>query len=299
MSGEGNASVSLTDEELRAHPLPSLEGAADKHQRGRVLVVAGGAEVPGAAVLCGLAALRAGAGVLQLAAAPAWATPLALAMPEARVVRVRATAEGDIAAEAAPRLIELAAKVDAVVLGPGMLDEAAACQLARSLCGARPPARLVIDAGALGGALAGDLANPAVLTPHAGEAAAILGVSRETIEADPAAASRAIAGERGAVVAVKGPATHIAAPDGRLWRHEGGVIGLGTGGSGDCLAGLIAGLAARGADPVAAALWGVFVHAAAGQALSRRVAKVGFLGREIADEIAPTLDRLGGDAAAA
>ena len=68
----------LTVGELAAHPLPPLDQAGDKHQRGRVLVVAGGAEVPGAAALCGIAALRAGAGVLQFAAAPAWAMPARL-----------------------------------------------------------------------------------------------------------------------------------------------------------------------------------------------------------------------------
>lgn len=112
--------VELTGEVLHGHPLPSLDKAGDKH-RGRVLVVAGGAEVPGAAVLCGLAALRAGAGVLQLAAAPAWALPLAFAIPEARVVSVAANQAGDVSGQATARILDLAEKVDAIVVGPGMM----------------------------------------------------------------------------------------------------------------------------------------------------------------------------------
>ncbi|MEO7027108.1 MAG: NAD(P)H-hydrate dehydratase [Caulobacteraceae bacterium] len=236
--------IELTGEVLHGHPLPSLDKASDKYNRGRILVVAGGAEVPGAAVLCGLAALRAGAGVLQLAAAPAWALPLAFAIPEARVVAVAANQAGDVSGQATARILDLAEKVDAVVVGPGMIDEAAAQALAQALIAASGEARLVIDAGALCRAAAANASNPPIFTPHAGEAAKLLGVAREEIDADPIAAATSIAQRHGAVAVLKGPTTHIATPAGELWRHRGGVVGLGTGGSGDVLAGLIGGLAA-------------------------------------------------------
>jgi NAD(P)H-hydrate repair Nnr-like enzyme with NAD(P)H-hydrate dehydratase domain len=82
-------------------------------------------------------------------------------------------------------------------------------------------------------------------------------------------------------------------PTGSLWRHDGGVIGLATAGSGDVLAGIITGLIARGADPVTAALWGVFVHGKAGTILSTKVASVGFLAREILDLIPGLIARAG------
>ncbi|RXE22870.1 NAD(P)H-hydrate dehydratase, partial [Xanthomonas perforans] len=83
-----------------------------------------------------------------------------------------------------------------------------------------------------------------------------------------------------------------AGPDGALWVHRGGVPGLGTSGSGDTLAGFIAGFAARGSDALTAALWGVFVHAAAGKQLAKRIGTVGFLAREIPPEVPGILDRL-------
>lgn len=95
-----------------------------------------------------------------------------------------------------------------------------------------------------------------------------------------------------AVVALKGRQTHIAAPDGRLWRHEGGNVGLATSGSGDTLAGLIAGPAARGAPLPQACAWGVVLHARAGERLTRRLGPLGLLARELAGEVPDLLGEL-------
>jgi NAD(P)H-hydrate repair Nnr-like enzyme with NAD(P)H-hydrate dehydratase domain len=78
-------------------------------------------------------------------------------------------------------------------------------------------------------------------------------------------------------------------PDGRAWREEAGGIGLGTSGSGDVLAGLVGGMLARGADPAQAAVWGQYLHAAAGDRLAARVGRLGFLARELLDEVPPVL----------
>jgi NAD(P)H-hydrate repair Nnr-like enzyme with NAD(P)H-hydrate dehydratase domain len=94
------------------------------------------------------------------------------------------------------------------------------------------------------------------------------------------------------VVALKGGSTHIAAPDGRCWINESGCVGLGTSGSGDTLAGLVAGLLARGAEPAQALLWGVYVHAQAGARLAGRIGELGFLARELPGEMPGVLDEL-------
>lgn len=117
----------------------------------------------------------------------------------------------------------------------------------------------------------------------------MLDVSRDEIEADPAHYARESAARFGTVVALKGEETHIASPDGALYRHPDGDSGLGTGGSGDVLAGLIAGLLARGANAVTATAWGVFLHARAGAELSRRIG-FGYLARELSAEV-PALMR--------
>ncbi len=96
-----------------------------------------------------------------------------------------------------------------------------------------------------------------------------------------------------AVVALKGAITHIATPDGRMWRHEGGNLGLAISGSGDALSGLIVGLASRGASLEQAAAWGVTLHARAGQQLAARFGTLGYLAREIAAEVPTLMDALG------
>jgi NAD(P)H-hydrate repair Nnr-like enzyme with NAD(P)H-hydrate dehydratase domain len=114
------------------------------------------------------------------------------------------------------------------------------------------------------------------------------------VEAEPLATAREAAERLGCVVALKGATTHVAAPDGRAWANEGGSVGLGTSGSGDTLAGLVAGLLARGAEPAQALVWGVYVHAEAGARLSRRIGELGFLARELPAEMPGILTELAG-----
>lgn len=124
-----------------------------------------------------------------------------------------------------------------------------------------------------------------MITPHAGEMAQLLEKSREEIEADPLAAAHAAAELLGAVVVMKGAQSWIVGPDGTAWLYEGGGVGLATSGSGDVLAGLVAGLLARGADAMRAALWGVHLHGEAGRRLAERDRPLGFLARDLAGEV--------------
>jgi NAD(P)H-hydrate repair Nnr-like enzyme with NAD(P)H-hydrate dehydratase domain len=113
--------------------------------------------------------------------------------------------------------------------------------------------------------------------------ARLLRMEREEVAADPLRAARSAAETYGAVTLIKGEYSHIVAPDGRAFRFKGGGVGLATSGSGDTLAGIVGGLAARGADPLTAALWGVYLHGEAGRQLSQSVGRVGFLARELLD----------------
>jgi hydroxyethylthiazole kinase-like uncharacterized protein yjeF len=125
-----------------------------------------------------------------------------------------------------------------------------------------------------------------VLTPHAGEMAMLLGVEKSEIEAAPQRIARQAAKKLRAVVALKGAETHIAGPTGgRTYCNRAGNIGLATSGSGDTLSGIIAGLAARGATPLQAAAWGVYLHGRAGDRLARRMGQLGFLARELLAEV--------------
>lgn len=291
-----SAPIDITPALLAEWSLPPITDDSDKEARGRVLVLAGGPQVAGATLLTAIAAMRAGAGKLQVGAPRSLAPALALALPEARVQPLSETAAGDLSPEAADELREAVERSDCVVLGPGTLDEQAAGELALRLAEIGGPP-LVVDAAAMVGMAAEPArcaasAGRLVLTPHAGELAALTGLEKAEVLADPATAGRRVAAVFQAVVAVKGAETLIVTPQGRAWRHGAGVVGLGASGSGDVLAGLIAGLIARGATPAQGAVWGVHVHGRAGARLTERIGRLGFLARELLDEIAPVLNDL-------
>lgn len=278
----------LTTRLLRSMPLPDPDGG--KEQRGRVLVIGGSSRVPGAALLAGTGALRAGAGKLQVATASDVALPFAVAMPEALVMGLPVNAQGEIVRGSAA-LDQALDNCDSALVGSGMSHTPATATLVqRVLRHAR--GMLVIDAGALSADLRAPPGKPYVLTPHAGEMAKLSGQEKVRVEQEPQALARSFARRTRSVLVLKGATTYIAAPDGRLWVHPGGCHGLGTSGSGDVLAGVIAGLAARCGDPVQAALWAVFVHAEAGRALEASVGSLGFLAREIAGPVPGILERL-------
>ena len=276
---------------LARHPLPTPDAGGDKEDRGRVLIVGGGARVPGALLLAGVAALRAGAGKLQIATAEEAAVALAVAVPEALVVPLPASRHGELTGRGVSKgLATDLERADAVLVGPGMIDGNAREMLDALLPHLGDRTVLVVD-GAAAVALGEDRsllhhrAGRVIVTPHAGEMASLLAIDKAEVEREPALIAQRAARELGAVVALKGARTHVAEPDGALYVLEGACPGLGTSGSGDVLAGVVAGLAARGATALAATAWGVWAHASAGRILSDRMAPIGFLAREIAAEI--------------
>jgi ADP-dependent NAD(P)H-hydrate dehydratase len=120
----------------------------------------------------------------------------------------------------------------------------------------------------------------------------LLGTDEATIARDRQGALLAAVARFNAVVALKGRETLIAAPGSRVYRNRAGNVGLATSGSGDTLAGLIAGLCARGAAPLQAAVWGVYLHARAGERLARKRGPLGYLARELPDEVPALLAQL-------
>lgn len=158
----------------------------------------------------------------------------------------------------------------------------------------KSPAALPLDAAllhSLSPSAEAERGSVPLLLPHAGELASLLDCEERAIAADPIGCGLRCAGLYRSIVLVKGVISHVVHPDGRAWTYRGGAPGLGVSGSGDVLAGIVGGLLARGADPLAAPLWGVWLHGEAGAALSKRVGPIGFLAREIASEIPPLLPR--------
>ncbi|PFG39227.1 hydroxyethylthiazole kinase-like uncharacterized protein yjeF [Georgenia soli] len=276
---------------LRAWPLPEPHGS--KYGRGQVMVVGGARATPGAAMLAGLAALRVGAGRLSLAVAASVAPAVAVAVPEAGVRGLAEDDDGEVTGDDARRLEQHAARADGVLLGPGLGAPEGTLALLRGLVphvGEDVP--VVLDAFALGvlpgaGEVQERLRGRLVLTPNLVEMARLL--DRDEI-ADEAAADAVheVAERYGAVVCGHG----IVSDGERMWRSSTGHTGLGTSGSGDVLAGAIVGLLARGAEAAQAAAWAMHLHAAAGDSLTARVGKVGFLARELVDELPHELHAL-------
>lgn len=286
------ATITLDARLLHEWPIPAVAEDADKDARGRVVVIAGSREIPGAALLAATAALRAGAGKLVIATAQSAAVHTAIAMPEARVIGMPENAGGSFA-EAGVRLIEdVVVNADAVLVGPGFVDEPGSMEFMLALMPLLAGKRVVLDALAMNVVMrVKTLPQPMLFTPHAGEMAGLLSRPKDEVQAGRDLAMGA-ARRWNAIVALKGATTIIAAPDGRQWRHECACPGLGTSGSGDVLAGVIAGLAAREAPLEQAAAWGVVLHAQAGGALERKVGPLGYLARELAGEVPGLMELL-------
>ncbi|HEX9225257.1 MAG TPA: NAD(P)H-hydrate dehydratase [Arthrobacter sp.] len=301
---------------LRDWPLPG--GGSGKDDRGSVLVIGGARMTPGAALLAGTAALRSGAGRLTLAVAESVAVQLAVALPEAGVLRLPETASGTVRGSAAAAVLAAPVEAaDAVLIGPGLDDKDEATALLRGLlklpAGKQPPA-IILDAFALGSLpqLAGELGpweGRLILTPNVTEAGILLGHEAGQLLKDvPELAEKygavvscqgVIAGSAGAASTSADKAAGKAAgransgAGASLWEITTGHSGLGTSGSGDVLSGTIAGLRARGSTDAQAACWGTHLHASAGDRLASRLGGLGYLARELTDELPPLMMELG------
>jgi hydroxyethylthiazole kinase-like uncharacterized protein yjeF len=285
--------IRVTTDLLRGWPLPTPDGDGDKEDRGRTLIVAGSREIPGAAVLSGTAALRAGAGKLLLAAPHGIAASLAIAVPESRVVALPEAAGGGLAPEGARALEGFARKIDGLLMGPGLMEAGTTCRFIAEVLDRFAGVPTVLDALAMEVvSTRARFDTPVLMTPHAGEMAHLTGGDKAAVQADAASACIEAAARWNAVVALKGATTYVATPEGTVWRHDGGNVGLATSGSGDFLAGVIAGLLARGASLEQAAVWGVALHARAGERLADGIGRLGYLARELAGPIPSLMHEL-------
>lgn len=277
--------VVVTYASLREWLLPNE--FQDKESRGRTLIVGGGSATPGAVLLAAEAALRVGAGKLQVATAASVAAPLGVALPEAMVVGVAELDSGALDPEAVRgELAELVEQASAVVVGPGMRGLEQTAELVRRVV---PLVRgtLVLDALGLAAVsqqpdLLAGLEGRAILTPNTAELALTLGEDDGPVDDDVPAAAHRLAQRASAVVTSGGARSSTVTPDGRLWLDSAGGKGLGVSGSGDVLAGAVVGLAARASSPEQAAVWAVHLHRRAGDRLAADIGRTGFLARELA-----------------
>ena len=290
---------SLTERWVAERLLPRPE-RAHKGDFGRLLVVAGSIEYPGAAILTGLGALRAGAGLVTIAAAQSVAARLGGIVPELTWMVLDEEAPGLIAPSGWRHATSEAAAYDAVVIGPGLGRQPATLRRTRNLVSALGSSA-VVDADALN-ALAGgarwwqSLKGEHVLTPHPGEFGRLVAGDAPAVDDDgaraQAASDAAVLWKQ--VVVLKGAHSVVASPGGEVLRSSIASPALATAGSGDVLAGVIGAFLAGGAESFVAAACGVAVHGAAGKLAEGRVGRAGVIARDIAAFLPEAIEKLRG-----
>jgi hydroxyethylthiazole kinase-like uncharacterized protein yjeF len=276
------------------------ERPADGHKGtfGTVTVVAGSRGYTGAAYLASTASARAGAGLVRLLVAEGIYPILAVKCTEVMATPLAEDAPGALGSAALEAVVEHLEASGAGLIGPGLGRHPATWGLVRELV-ARCRRPLVLDADALNALadarhLLPGLGPDRVLTPHPGEMARLTAQPTAAVQASRREVAGAAAREWGAVVVLKGARTVVAAPDGRLSEDPHEVPALATGGTGDVLGGLIAGLIAQGSDPYTAAVTGVYVHAEAGRRLESRLGPSGLLASELLPVLPPVMKDLRG-----
>ncbi len=276
--------------------LPARPRDGHKGRFGHVLVAAGSPGKTGAAALAAAGALRGGAGLATVACPHSVHAILEVKCTEAMTAGLPETDAGGLRLEALAELRALADERDVVCLGPGIGREDATGDLVvRAVEEIDRP--LVLDADGLFpfarslGPLRGRGA-PTLLTPHPGEAARLLRCDTAEINRDRVAAARRLADESGSVVVLKGAGTVIAAGEGPVALNPTGGPVLGSGGTGDVLAGLCAGLLAQGVAPADAATLAVWLHGAAGDRLAARVGPAAVIASELAAELPAAIEAL-------
>lgn len=293
----GQTGLFLTEEADALSWLVKTRYAPDsyKNTHGHALVVAGSRGLTGAAVLCGQAAMRAGAGLVTIAT-PATAQPAvaARAMPEIMTAALPETNNGAVSFEAIIQVLTLAARASAVAVGPGLSNEDESTRrFVRELI-ERRTTPLVIDADGLNALapwpkeLHGSREMPLVLTPHPGEMLRLLGTYDHAALADRVEAARAFATIHQVLLVLKGSRTLIASPDGCVFVNPTGNAGLGTAGAGDTLTGIITSFLAqaygtlkRDADALGAVVAAVYVGGLAGDIAARRKGKRALVASDI------------------
>lgn len=288
---DGQRATPVTPSLLRDWALPAP--GEDKYSRGALLVIGGARTTPGAVLLAGTAALRAGAGKLAMAVPESVAVQLAVALPEAGVTGLPESPEGSLGGAGLDLIAKDLGRSDTLLIGPGLDDMDLAEELLGTLIdggSVAEDASIVLDAYALGCVpkledRLGPWKGRLILTPNPKEAEILLGRDLKDLKSDVVEIARRYQ----AVVSCQGiiarPPGGDAPEDASLWEITTGYGGLGTSGSGDVLAGAIAGLRARGASDAQAACWGTHLHAAAADRLASRLGPLGFLARELADEL--------------
>ncbi len=260
-----------------------------KGDAGRVFLLAGSVGLSGAAALCTLGALRVGAGLVTLGIPKSLHPPMAEKLTEAILKVLPETKAGSLSLQALPEIVTTADGMDAVAIGPGLSQHPETNSLVQQLL-PRITRPLVLDADGLN-ALADDvgilrkLSLPIIVTPHPGEMARLIRLSAEEVQRDRVGIAQEFATRYNVVVVLKGHETIVASFDGATYLNDTGNPGMASGGCGDVLTGVIAGLLGQRLPLFDAARLGAYLHGLAGDLAANDVGEVGLIASDLAARI--------------
>jgi len=267
--------------------LPPRKADAHKGNFGRVLIVAGSKGMSGAAVLCGSAALRSGAGLVTVASPPDAQPIVAAGNPCFMTAAIPQTSAGQFNHHSADAILQLADDADVVAIGPGLGNRPDVAELLKALLTALPGMPLVLDADALNVLNLDWLTNhtvPPVLTPHPGEFARLRNKTIAEIQGDRERKAYRFAEMHKIILTLKGHGTIVTDGE-RIYTNETGNPGMATGGSGDVLTGCIAALIAQRMPSYDAAVLGVWAHGRAGDRVAERIGQTGLIAGDLVSEL--------------
>jgi len=269
---------------------------AHKGDAGHVLVIAGSPGKTGAAAMAGMSAMRTGAGLVTIGIPKGInriIEPLAI---EAMTLPLPESENGSLDIKAFDEIQKCAQGKRCMAIGPGLGVDSRTKKLVRALVAdARIP--LIIDADGLNALAEGagvfkKSPAPMIITPHPGEMAKLARTSVKEIQKDRIGWARRLSRDMNAHLVLKGAKTIVASPDGGIHINPSGNPGMASGGMGDVLTGVIAGLLAQGFDLEEAAVSGVFLHASAGDDLAEKQGAIGFLATDVMEQIPRRMDGL-------
>jgi ADP-dependent NAD(P)H-hydrate dehydratase / NAD(P)H-hydrate epimerase len=269
-----------------------------KGHTGHLLVIAGSPGKTGAAAMTAMSAMRAGAGLVTLGI-PASLNPiLETQVTEVMTEPLPETKESVLGEGSFNRIMALLSDKRCLAIGPGIgIDPETKTLVQRLLQESKKP--MVIDADGLNcligrNEILKDFEKPAILTPHPGEMARLIGTTAADVQKDRIRCARDFAQKFNVHVVLKGARTVIAHPDGRVFINPTGNPGMASGGMGDVLTGIIAGFIAQNHSPELAACAGVYLHGAAADALSKSKGPFGYLATDVVNALPEAIKILSG-----
>ena len=282
---DSQAVADLTAPEWVRMLLPQRPRSAHKGEFGRVLVIAGSVGMTGAAFLCAEAALRVGAGLVTVGCPASLNDILEVKLTEALTLPLPETYQRSLDTRALAPILEHAEAASVLAIGPGLSRQPETSVLVRRLV-ARVDKPMVVDADGLNALadaavlLEGEHA-PAVLTPHPGEMGRLMGVSTERVQARRAHFAEAAANRFHSVIILKGACSLVAEAGRPLTVNPTGNPGLASGGTGDVLTGMVAGLIAQGLLPFEAGAAAAYLHGLAGDLAARKLGEASLVAGDV------------------